>query len=56
MYAIVIDKHDRQLKRIMKPILFNLPMPIQTERLLIRSHELGDGSIINRAIVESYDD
>ena len=35
----------------MKPILLNLPMPIQTERLLIRPPELGDGSIINKAIV-----
>ncbi len=39
----------------MKPILLNLPMPIQTERLLIRPPELGDGSIINKAIVESYE-
>ncbi|MBP6918978.1 MAG: GNAT family N-acetyltransferase [Legionellaceae bacterium] len=40
---------------MMKPILFNLPMPIQTERLLIRPPQLGDGHIINAAIVESYD-
>ena len=40
---------------MMKPILFNLPMPIQTERLLIRAPQLGDGHIINAAIVESYD-
>jgi hypothetical protein len=39
----------------MKPILLNLPMPIQTKRLLIRPPQLGDGSIINTAIVESYD-
>ncbi len=39
----------------MKPILLDLPMPIQTERLLIRPPQLGDGSIINAAIVESYD-
>ena len=39
----------------MNPILLDLPMPIQTERLLIRPPQLGDGSIINTAIVESYD-
>ena len=39
----------------MKPIWLNLPMPIQTERLLLRPPELGDGSIINRAVVESID-
>ena len=39
----------------MKPILLNLPMPIQTERLLIRPPQLGDGSIINAAVVESFD-
>ena len=43
------------LKKIMKPILLNLPMPIQTERLLIRPPQLGDGNIINAAVVESYD-
>lgn len=39
----------------MKPILLDFPMPIQTERLLIRPPQLGDGSIINAAVVESYD-
>lgn len=39
----------------MKPILLDLPMPIQTERLLIRPPQVGDGSIINKAIIESYD-
>lgn len=40
---------------MMKPILRDFPMPIHTERLLIRPPQLGDGAIINAAVVESYD-
>lgn len=40
----------------MKPILLDFPMPIQTKRLLLRPPVLGDGAIINPAVLESYDD
>lgn len=39
----------------MKPILMNLPMPITTPRLLIRSFQVGDEVVINSAILESID-
>src|SRR3990167_10876085 len=37
-------------------MLIDLPMPIYTPRLLIRPPQMGDGEIINAAIVESYDE
>ncbi len=37
----------------MKPILIDLPMPIQTPRLTIRPLQAGDGKIVNEAEVES---
>lgn len=38
----------------MKPILLDLPMPITTPRLIIRPSQIGDGTIVNAAIVESF--
>ena len=35
----------------MKPILINLPMPILTPRLLIRPPQVGDGVVLNEAII-----
>ena len=37
----------------MNPILIDLPMPITTPRLLIRPPRLGDGIVVNAAIIES---
>ena len=37
----------------MKPILFDLPVPIETPRLLLRPPQMGDGSMVNEAILES---
>ncbi|HRD68990.1 MAG TPA: GNAT family N-acetyltransferase [Legionella sp.] len=39
----------------MKPILLDLPMPITTPRLLIRPPKIGDGSMLNAAVIESFD-
>ncbi|MFI4918847.1 MAG: GNAT family N-acetyltransferase [Legionellales bacterium] len=39
----------------MNPILMDLPMPITTARLLIRPPLIGDGVVVNAAILESYD-
>lgn len=36
-------------------IHLNFPMPITTERLMIRPPQIGDGAIINPAIIESID-
>jgi len=38
----------------MKPILLDLPMPIITPRLILRPPQIGDGIIVNEAILESY--
>lgn len=39
------------------PILLDIPSQIQTERLLLRApHPTGDGSIVNQAIRESFDE
>jgi RimJ/RimL family protein N-acetyltransferase len=38
---------------IQKPILFDFPDSFETERLLIRAPRIGDGQILNEAIVES---
>lgn len=43
------------LENNMKPILLNLPIPIITPRLLIRPPEIGDGRMLNAAILESFD-
>ena len=39
----------------MKLIHLDFPMPIITDRLLIRPPQIGDGAIINPAVVESID-
>lgn len=39
----------------MKPTLLDFPMPITTDRLIIRPPEINDGIILNEAILESYD-
>lgn len=40
----------------MKPILFDFPMPIITPRLILRPPQVGDGTILNEAISESFDE
>lgn len=39
----------------MKPILTDFPMPIKTERLIIQPPKMGDGKIVNEAVLEAYD-
>src|SRR3990167_8415879 len=39
----------------MKPILLNLPVPITTPRLLIRPPAIGDGTLLNAAVLESFE-
>jgi RimJ/RimL family protein N-acetyltransferase len=39
----------------MKPILLNLARRIITQRLIIRPPEVGDGAIVNAAILETFD-
>jgi len=38
----------------MDPILLDVPMPIFTERLVIREPRVGEGAIVNEAVVESF--
>lgn len=40
----------------MKPILFNLPMPIITPRLILKPPQINDGFIVNEAVLESFDE
>lgn len=39
----------------MRPILYDFPMPISTPRLLLRPPQLGDGIVVNQAILESFE-
>lgn len=39
----------------MKPILIDLPLPILTDRLLLKPPTPGDGVCLNEAIIETYD-
>jgi len=39
----------------MNPILLEIPMPIQTPRLLLRHPQSGDGKAMNQAVVESLE-
>lgn len=39
----------------MEPILMNLPTPIITPRLVLRPPQIGDGMIVNKAILESFE-
>jgi RimJ/RimL family protein N-acetyltransferase len=38
----------------MKPILLDLPVPIITPRLILRPPQIGDGVVVNEAILESF--
>jgi ribosomal-protein-serine acetyltransferase len=38
----------------MKPILFDFPMPIITPHLILKPPQIGDGDILNQAILESW--
>lgn len=38
-----------------KPILIDLPLPIETERLILRDPRPGDGAAINEAKIETWD-
>lgn len=40
----------------MKPILFNFPIPIITPRLILKPPQVGDGVIVNEAVLESFDE
>jgi len=40
----------------MKPILLDLPTPIITPRLILRPPQIGDGIIVNEAVLESFDE
>ncbi len=42
------------MKKI-NPALIDLPIPIQTPRLLLRPPKVGEGSILNTAVLESFD-
>jgi ribosomal-protein-serine acetyltransferase len=39
----------------MKHVLLNLPLPIITPRLILKSPKVGDGVIVNEAVLESFD-
>ena len=39
----------------MKKILMNFPMPITTNRLIMRPLKIGDGIKLNEAVLETYD-
>lgn len=38
----------------MKPILLDLPVPIITPRLILRPPQMGDGIVVNEAVLESF--
>jgi len=38
----------------MEPILLDIPMPIVTERLVIREPRVGEGAVVNAAVVETF--
>jgi RimJ/RimL family protein N-acetyltransferase len=40
----------------MEPIMMDVPMELQSERLLLRAPRFGDGAVINAAVVESIDE
>lgn len=37
------------------PILIDLPIPIETPRLMLRPPKIGDGAMLNAAVLESFD-
>lgn len=40
----------------MKPILFDFPTPIVTPRLILKPPQVGDGIIVNKAVLETFDE
>ncbi|MEQ1877604.1 MAG: GNAT family N-acetyltransferase [Bdellovibrionia bacterium] len=40
----------------MNPILLDIPVPITTERLILRPSQAGDGAGLNEALLESWDE
>jgi len=40
----------------MKPLFLDLPVPITTPRLILRPPQVGDGAIINEAVLESLNE
>lgn len=38
------------------PILIDIPMPIRTNRILIRPHQEGDGKLLAEGVCETWDD
>lgn len=46
---------NNQLGYTMNPLLFDIPMPITTQRLLLRPPQAGDGAVVNEAILESFE-
>jgi len=38
----------------MRPILLDLPVPIITPRLILRPPQIGDGVVVNEAVLESF--
>lgn len=41
---------------LFNPILIDLPMPIQTPRLLVRSKQPGDGATTSAAVIETWEE
>lgn len=39
----------------MKPILFDFPIPIETPRLVLQCPKVGDGRMVNEAVIESLE-
>lgn len=52
--GVIIDQ-KAYLRNSMRPILFDFPIPIETPRLILRSPKVGDGKIVNEAIIESLE-
>jgi ribosomal-protein-serine acetyltransferase len=40
---------------MLNPLLIELPVPIKTPRLLVRPPKAGDGKMLNKAILDSFD-
>jgi len=40
----------------MKPILLDFPVPIITPRLMLKPPQVGDGAVINEAVLESFEE
>lgn len=55
VYLLFIAMNLHTAGVMMRPLFIDLPMPIMTARLLIRPPQLGDGVIVNAAILESFE-